>query len=577
LSRCNEKQPMGGGANQRPAYFVTCGRASQARNSLAESPYIVCLKDFSHVYAGSLPARRTTFDSPLLIIAEDFASGFSHARGFSESFMTRGVLGEQGCVPMDDRKDDGSLLQVNSPQPIILWGVSNYFHDYLTYLHEAQVPVAFVVDPCGLGLPDERVRAMSLDQFRVELPQHRDVPIVLLENRAGQYAANSWSAGVQALTQDLFAPNPILDPAFLSDHLLLDFRGRIVAGGFPGSGNGVVQAIIERLMAHVPRSWSGKEHLMGFLDSQRIQRLKVQLMAQLQNAGMAISFAYSAPLTRETLSVQIGGGDEEQVILYEVPGRPHLWSDIHRTHQVFDSQSVDYYRRMNFKIIVALRHPLDILVSAANKMAGSPAPILRDLDWFRDLASGLLRYCRVLEDRREHLHLVLYEDLLAMPTETIGQVADILGVTCSEEQARQMWNEVGYKLLHFNPRHLWKPGEGKWRKHLNAEHLAIVRELGFGDILAAQGYPQDLDAGQLRPREPSDATEYTPKLMAINDHYFSVLYDMPRHVDHPEIMGGTSSHLDCRYMATHPSIQRAVMSLDRISFHQGLVNSADRR
>jgi hypothetical protein len=478
-----------------------------------------------------------------------------------------------GASDENKRLDAGLFEGVEKPSKVILWGASNYFRDYLRFLDEAKIKVAFAVDPCGVGMPREDVRTKSLARFRAELAQHSKIPVVLLENRVGSYVSNSWTAGNQILVNELRAQNPVVDPMFLCDHLRLDYRGRVVAGGFPGSGNGVLQAIMERLMGLAPRLWGGKEHLMGFLSGHHLQRLTDQLTSTLQDAGVAVNFTYPAPLYWNKLTLQIGTGEEEHAVFADVPGRPHLQSDIHRTHQVIDQHSVDYYHRSGFEFIVAIRHPLDILVSAAKKIAGSPEPVLRDREWFRDLAAALLRYCQALEDNRQRLNLMRYEDLLARPVELIHRVAEILQVPCSQEQAVQMWGNVGFKLLHFNPKHLWKPGEGKWRKYFDAENLDIVRDLGFADILAAQGYERDLDHGQLRAGESRAEAPQSLKLTAINDHYFSVLYDMPRHFEHPEVVEFQSERLACRAMATHSSIQRGIEMLDQDSVSNGLVNS----
>jgi hypothetical protein len=463
-----------------------------------------------------------------------------------------------------------------TPPQVILWGASNYLHEYLPCLEEAGVQVLFAVDACGKGMPRVKIPVKTLKKFRSELSQYADVPIVALENRTGAYATDPWSSTCHDVTVKLGAPNRLLNPVFLCDRVKLNFRGRVVSGGFPGSGNAVVQAIVDRLMQFQPRSWSGKEHLMGFLAGQHLAQLQKQISTAVQNAGSIMGYCTATPQTSDAAVLHASTKEDNQIMLCDVPSRTHLHSDMHRTHQVLDVQSVEYFRNLGFEVFASVRHPLDILISVARKLAAEPQPMLTDLDWFRDVARSLFRYLRLLEDSRQNLHVVRYEDLIARPVEAIRNIAAVIDIACPEERAQEIWDAVGFKSLNLNPQHLWKPGAGKWRKYLNENHLAIVRELEVVDILAALGYDTNLDLGPAALPDDSDLKGQDKKFTSITDGFYGVMFDMPRHILHPEVTSGTSVDLQCRYICSNAATLQALSSLEQSSSMRNLVNSLPR-
>lgn len=473
------------------------------------------------------------------------------------------------------RRNQPKALRHDQPQ-VILWGSSNFIDSYLPCLKEAGMRPAFAVDPCGLGMPTWTLPVKSLQQFRSQAQQSTDTPIVALENRSGAYAADPWAAALDEIKGQSDAPHRVVDPVFICDRLKYDYRGRAVAAGFPGSGNAVIQAIIDRLMAFEPRSWTGKEHLLSFLVGQRIQRLQKALSDAVERAGSTVEYSSLTVASSDQVIVQVNTKEKGQILLLDVPSRSHMHSDLHRTHQVMDGQTIDYFRQMRYEIFISIRHPLDILTSVARKLALNPQRMLTDFDWFRDVADAVARYFHAFESSGDDLHLIRYEDLIARPLEIIRRIAAALDIGCSEEQARQIWDAVGFKLLHRNPKHLWKPGAGKWRKYLTEDHLAIARELGIMEIVAGHGYDPNVELDASVAVEDRSETGQDEKITACINCLYLGLYDIPRHVFHPDVVMSTSSALQCRYMCTTPTTREAVRIFEESVATQSLMHSLSR-
>lgn len=461
------------------------------------------------------------------------------------------------------------MICVRPPAEVVLWGSFPPLADYLELLHGAGIRPSCLVDPGSAGGEVHGVPAISPEQYRFATKVRESPPVVVLnrcsfssepsaptsdgEKHFGRAAACGtatgdvdggfagddaddplWSTLGDFARQGL-ARVRLLDPLFVADHVDATFSGRVLAGGFPGSGNGVVQAVIEHLVAQEPESLAPREHLVAFLAGQRHERLARRLHALLGAGERQVSgLAHHRHGALHFLEIT---PDERQWVVYNLPGRSHLFSRLHKTHEPLTAGLVAGFRRMGYEVVVAVRHPLDTLVSLAAKLTRPPVHALNRSDWFDQMAQALARYLVDVLHSERQVHLVRYEDLLADPEASITGLAQRLGVACAPAEAADIWQAVGLKPLHFSPGHLWQPGSGKWRRYLDERHLAIARRRGLPELARALGYADATDdeliARTETPAEPLDAL--MQQQAALTDHTFSSLYDELPSLRHPSV------------------------------------------
>jgi hypothetical protein len=117
---------------------------------------------------------------------------------------------------------------------------------------------------------------------------------------------------------------------------------------------------------------------------------------------------------------------------------------------------------------------------------------LTDLEFFRGLVRFLKSYLDDYLPCRDRYVVMKWEDLITQPARTICSLAESLGVSCSDEQARELWAPLDHiNLLRYH-KHNYRRGKGivgDWKNSLVNEHLDVFREFGFETYLEALGYP----------------------------------------------------------------------------------------
>ncbi len=426
-------------------------------------------------------------------------------------------------------------LQASKPQQVILWGGFAPLHDYLALLREARIQVTCLVDPLNERTGGGAVPVRSVQGFCQDRDIYRGIPIVVLEDRQpGQHDDPLWEAA-KKFTFELRIDNPLLDPVFVADHVSLKFPGRILAGGFPGSGNGVVQAVIERLLPDKPADLPSKEHVVGFLAGQRHERLHRRLERSFTDLGWKFSGMSHQRYGRVNWLVM--GYSQEILVMYDLPGRAHLCSTIQKTHEILTRALVERFAEMEYRTLIAMRHPLDTLVSIAAKLCKPPSLVLANLEWFEKMARALRDYCAAALDVDGKSTLVHYERLITDPLAAVVEVAQAMERDCSPHRASDVWEQVGFRPLHFSPGHLWQPGVGKWRKYLCRRQLEIVRRLGL-DVLAAELGYHDIVPNEIgdEPQEPPPSDFPMSAEAAVGDHTFSRIFGLPPTFLDPQVL-----------------------------------------
>jgi hypothetical protein len=107
---------------------------------------------------------------------------------------------------------------------------------------------------------------------------------------------------------------------------------------------------------------------------------------------------------------------------------------------------------------------------------------------------------------RHHLHVLRYEDLMADPSRKIQRLTDLVGVTPSAGDIRELAGIVG--TTNLGPEgHLYKPGAGKWKRSPPAAWLERIAKSSIAEDAAAFGYEAPLARGphQVTPAFPEGA------------------------------------------------------------------------
>lgn len=271
-------------------------------------------------------------------------------------------------------------------------------------------------------------------------------------------------------------------PIVFADLVPLDFSGRIVSCGYPGSGNGLLQAILENLRAISP---SQLEHKATSLVSayaanylQHYEKFQKGLAERLDADNYAMSTSFS-----------IWSHQERQSLLAGVNVRNYLFETQHKTHEPLGNK-ITLLCKQGAKGFLSVRDPLDVLVSIANKMGRLGVDMLSSEQLFREVVRGMVSYYRGFmpaTDSGGYITMVRYEGILRAFEQEVDRLASCLGIPCADEQVQAIKEKLLYKPL-AHPGHMWKPGVGKWRQYLSARHIAILHEEGMEQVSSDLGY-----------------------------------------------------------------------------------------
>jgi hypothetical protein len=293
-------------------------------------------------------------------------------------------------------------------------------------------------------------------------------------------------------------------PVVLSDLAFPDHSGRIVACGYPGTGNGVVQALLDQIVAAQPlEPASGIPALFPAYAADylkcAIRELRV-LGARIE--GGEPSFASY----REEDAVAQWVHEMDGSVLFGVPIRNHLFERVHKTHESC-GEKIERMCEAGAKCVLSVRNPLDTLVSIANKAWNCVS--LLDSEWLlRATARGLVAYWRSFESEAMAGRIlpVRYEDLVADFEAAAERLSAGIGVALPDGEAARL-RQLLWNRPVADRGHLWKAGMGKWKQYMTRRHIEILLEEGVGSAMERLGYEAPAasdvpESAALRMREP---------------------------------------------------------------------------
>lgn len=302
-------------------------------------------------------------------------------------------------------------------------------------------------------------------------------------------------------------------PAAMADVMRMDYSGRFVACGFPGSGNGIVQAMLEAIQSINPNppAHEGAIALAAAYAAGYWQLVDAELGKFDSILGAA---SHPAATYREsTASVSWDVSDDNRSTLLGLPMRNHLWEVIHKTHEPFGSK----LRAMvcgGANCVLTVRNPLDTLVSIANKMAGGGVDLL-GTDWlYRLVACGLTNYYKSFLpaiDNKE-IQVVTYEECQGSFERVAQLLASKFGFELADQEICNLKERLLNKLLFVfqgDSRHLWRPDQTeKWRSYLENRHFEIAEQEGLYEILEEFGYSKTIN--DLSTKSPKESMAVHP-------------------------------------------------------------------
>lgn len=277
-------------------------------------------------------------------------------------------------------------------------------------------------------------------------------------------------------------------PVVLASLLPVDLSSRLIAAGFPGSGNGIVQGIAEFIAAYGRGSDPGRApdvDVVGAFAADYRGRIEASLEGLAALLGpVSLQFAVGPDG-----SLQVAFFTEnEQSLLFGLPNHGLFHEVVHKTHQ---HCGPTMRRRLDqgARCLLAVRHPLDVLVSLANKLGFMGLDMLADDALFRAVARAMVSYHAsfAIGERSNQIVPIAYEDCQSDFDQVYRRVAAAMDSSAPQADI----DAARAKLLNrsiAHGSHLWKPGVGKWRQYLDRRLWQMAAEEGLVALADRLGY-----------------------------------------------------------------------------------------
>ncbi len=440
---------------------------------------------------------------------------------------------------------------------VILWGLGDYTDSYIGLLNDAKINCKCIIDSYSdtdhyLGLT-----VISPDEYKRKVEDFESIPVVIIaRSRTGQ---SRFAHVLQHATNFLrLHRTRFLHPVKLSDFINVTFPDRIYISGFPGSGNVLLRAVVGEFLnscAHTHTAATPVQSLMHELSLEHHEILLNTLDSLFIGSDLMVRHD---SLTHTGKFVYSGARKDEFVRIFDIKTKHHLSEEICSRHDLFEPETVNEHRKLGYKILVPIRNPLDTIISNAFKYEHTTVYIdpdtipdssqsefktmlgharIHDYKWFHDIAESIHGFYSNLFQVKDAF-LVKYEDVISKPFDMLKHIAGFIGLDkVSEDTIMSIWRKTGFKPLS-NKAHYFKPGSGKWEKYLDGKHLAILKELGFEDLMVEFGYDF-----------PTSVLGEDNKSRPAPNHYidlFLSLHDQIQHINFGKVISFPNRELICR-------------------------------
>lgn len=387
-------------------------------------------------------------------------------------------------------------------------GLGYYTPAIASLCSEVGLPVGFAVDDRAGASGDPFAAAhilgcrgiplLSTAEF-VERAQHTPDGLTLIAGRiacelplaAADDPYRQLAAWVARVAPNQAAP---LHPAALLDRVdPLPCPNRYAVFGFPGSGNVLTQNLVEGLFARRPADIPFDWRVRAGLVEQHFYGLSATVNELL--APLAPDRVEFIPYEFGTMTVSVECGDRAGVAV-NVPSRRHHGLQTFPAHARPTRAAVDYFTLAGAPCVAVVRHPLETLLSQANKIARPSRPVLDDPHFLEHAAGLLTEWVRHLLANRDRVCVVRYEDLAARDVGELRRMADWVGIPIWDSEAEAMFDAyLNRNLTTATAKHFYRGGNDKWRGEFTPDHLRRAMAHLPSEVFTAFGYevPHEAD------------------------------------------------------------------------------------
>lgn len=412
----------------------------------------------------------------------------------------------------------------HKPSQVIIWGLGSFTRQYIEYLNQADIKVAKCVDSQLYGTTVENIAIISPQQYADQFYLYKDIPLVITDIE--QKGENTFNEHLEYLSNHPEINPKILHPAFIADYIKLNHSGRIYCLGFMGAGNVLLQNVLIEIMNKYSRISSQKEQQIGYFAYHYLSGLRTHVNDFFK--GNDLPESTIGTFQEESCFVQLSSDWGNYIHFSGIITKNYLYEDITGSHATISNQFLKILLERNYQVFLAVRNPLEIIVSFASKYS-SPKyvkSIINNLDWFASTAIVIKKY---YEDycKFQDIKLIKYEDLIFDSLKTIKYIAEILKVYITESEVESIWKKIGFKELRV--RHLWRPGIGKWKEYFTKTHIDILKSLGYENFLRELGYEnmmENLCYPELS-KEVEHLSQKAEKTISLFDYLYHAWYDKP--------------------------------------------------
>lgn len=437
--------------------------------------------------------------------------------------------------PTDPRT--GTEPAASRPSAVVIWGVGGYTQQYIACLRQAGIDVAVCVDQQLAGTEYDGVKVIAPNACVRQCYLYPGLPVVVTAR--GPTGEDCFADAVLHLANEFDVPSRLLHPAFLADRLRLDYSGHVLLLGFPGAGSIAFEQVITPLLDRQPVHHGPAEKLFAGLAREYHANALLPTVDHLFTLGGRYASVEST-VRGDQIRIDMQLSHERFATVWGLRSKRRLYQRLHPSHEPLTDETFRSCRSMNRTILVAVRHPMDIIVSSAARLYRSPRRILANLEWFRAMAVLVKEYYEGILARHNGVTLLRYEDLLSHPADTIRSVGRAMNIDVDHQDAAAVWERAAARaassVVASGDDGTWPTRPGTWREFCCDRHVRIVAQLGYGPFLGALGYDETLPTGSgsnapegddepaLRGRERRDAAHV--------DLGYHVLYDKPLHFRH---------------------------------------------
>ena len=277
----------------------------------------------------------------------------------------------------------GNGHESSKPTGIVLWGLGAYAEPYLACLRDARIDVALCVDGPRAGGSVGGIPVVSPEECARHVYRYAHLPVVVTTTAPD--GADGFNDAARSIACELDLPMKVIHPVFLARHLDLDYGGNVVLAGFPEAGDTVVRPILRRLLERRRAAPGAREALFTRLAREyHVHTLMPALDDLFDLGGRFASRGFTVEADR--IRVEMRLSHARRAMLCNLRSPTFLHQRLHPTHERLTDATVGRFRRMHWTIVAVVRHPIDVLVANAIRLAREPGAILANLDWFRNMA-----------------------------------------------------------------------------------------------------------------------------------------------------------------------------------------------